>query len=77
MPISFTKKRFLARAKRHQNECYGTVISPCARQIAWLQVDGQRERLLCRSVSEGPCVALTRKTYVLSPHFAGDMLLWS
>ena len=77
MPLTFHEKRFLARGNRHHAECYGTVISPDARYAAWLQVDGTRESLLCRSLSDGTPSAVNSETYVLSPHFAGGLLLWS
>ena len=77
MSVSFDEKRFLARGGRHDGECYGCVISPDGQQAAWLEVTGTREVLVYCHLTADARTVVAGDTYVLSPCFAGDILIWS
>ena len=64
MCVRLRSKRFYARARRHENECYGAVVDPTpgSAAVAYLVVDGPRERLVCRSAPEAPEQVLASDT---------------
>ncbi len=75
MPI-LTRKTIYSRGKRHNRECYHAVLDPNSRALAFLQVDGNRERLMYQPEPSAEPIALTAPGYILAPHFARDLLCW-
>ena len=78
MSIQLKSKHYYARGSRHAGECYGAVVgaSGAPLALAYLVVDGAREHLELQWSRESPPVPITSDTFVLSPCFAGEHLLW-
>ena len=69
-----------ARGKRHEGECYGAILDPKpgAETLAYLRVRDRRESLVLRRKVHSRKKSLSRRmAYILSPHFAGNFLIWS
>jgi len=76
MTVSLLSKRFVSRGTRHRNECYRPVLDPSG-AFAFLRIREKRESLVLLPTAEAGEVLLTEDTYVLDPHFAGGLLLWT
>src|SRR5688572_22507001 len=70
------EKHFYHRASRHAGEAYGPVVAPDGRALAYLQVSAEREMLMLQREPDGAALALSAPSYLFSPCFAGDWLIW-
>ncbi len=76
MSIKLNKRRYYARARRHEGECYAPAVGP-GELLAWLRVEDKRERLMLQTGPDAEPAALTEPTYVYDPCFAAGCLVWS
>ena len=70
------QKHFYHRATRHANEAYCPVVAPDGRTLAYLQVSAENETLMLQRGPDVPALALSAPSYLFSPCFAGEWLLW-
>ena len=69
-------KKIYNKGNRHHGECYYAVTGNNEKDIAYLKVDEEKERLVYREDPEAEEIVITKDTYILSPHFAGKFLFW-
>jgi len=67
-----------SKGRRHDHEIYSAVIDnePGSSGLIWLEVCGTREKLVYQKDSVSNKIYLSNETYILSPCFAGDYIVW-
>ena len=78
MEDKLTWRRYYARGARHDHESYGAVCSHESENsaLAYLRVTQKREGLAFRADPSAVEVMVTHNSYVLSPIFVGEYLVW-
>ncbi len=68
----------VSKGKRHDREVYSAVIDnePGSSGLLWLEVCETREKLVFKKDSSSNNSYLTNETYILSPCFAGNYIVW-
>jgi hypothetical protein len=74
--VTALEKRFFARGRRHQDECYNPVLNSSAEGggLLYLKVKGTRENLVYQPASDAAEMVIAKDKYILDPCFVGDRI---